>query len=654
MSIWPLLSLDAPQAPRPSRSPLLRLRLPAVGDGRRALFCHAFRLVSGLLLGALLLGSVAPADGWAQATEDALLRASNANASDFFGRSVALDGRFAIVGAPAEDDASNQTPDAGAAYIFERQADGTWTEVALLRAGTPRLFEGFGASVSIDDGRAVVGVPNRFSATGAAVVYEEQPDGTWAEVAQLRASNARLASGFGGSVSLDGDRILVGTPGEDNATGQDLADFGAAYVFERQPDGTWAETALLRASNAGSQDVFGRSVSISGERAVVGAEEEDGASDSAFGSGAAYVFERQTDGTWVETALLRVSSVTQGGSFGTSVAIDGPRVVVGAPTLGSGAAYVFTRQADGTWAETDLLRASNAEDRDEFGFSVGISGERVVVGAIRESGPSEQLSEAGAAYVFREQAGGIWEEAALLRASNADASDFFGFSVAIDGDHALVGAEREDSASNQAADAGTVYAFGPSKLPVELTAFGAVANDGGARLTWQTASETGNAGFEIQHQRPAAATWARLDFVESRAPSGTTTEPQAYRFDVGTLEAGTHRFRLRQVDLDGTESLSAPVALRVQMTRAAWLSPPAPHPVADRATIAFAVRETAETTVALYDLLGRRVKALYRGTPRAGETRRVALDTRGLASGTYVVRLQAGASIESQPVTVVQ
>jgi hypothetical protein len=253
------------------------------------------------------------------------------------------------------------------------------------------------------------------------------------EEALLRASNAGEGDGFGRSVSIAGDRAIVGAYFEDGA-GDGLLDSGAAYVYERDGSGTWQEVALLRASNAGEGDRFGVSVSIAGDRAIVGARFENGAGNGLLDSGAAYVYERDGSGTWQEVALLRASNAGVSDSFGRSVAIDGDRAIVGAYNedgagdglLGSGAVYVFERDGPGTWQEVTILRASNAGEFDSFGQSVAIDGDRAIVGADREDGAGDGPSGSGAAYVFERGGSGAWQEAAILRASNAGVVDRFG------------------------------------------------------------------------------------------------------------------------------------------------------------------------------------------------------------------------------------
>ena len=292
------------------------------------------------------------------------------------------------------------------------------------------------------------------------------------EQAILRASNAGADDLFGVSVAVAGDTAVVGAYLEDGASNS-----GAAYVFERNAGGVgnWGETAVLRASNAGASDQFGRSVAVSDDTVVVGAYTEDGAEDGLSNSGAAYVFERNQGGAgnWGETAVLRASNAGADDLFGISVAVSGDTAIVGANQedgagdglSNSGAAYVFERNKGGVgnWGETAVLRASNAGANDWFGYSVAVAGDTAVVGARQEDGAGDGLSDSGAAYVFERDAGGVgnWGETAVLRASNAGAFDEFGFSVAVSGDTAVVGAWYEDGAGDGLTDSGAAYLFGP-------------------------------------------------------------------------------------------------------------------------------------------------------------------------------------------------
>jgi len=192
-------------------------------------------------------------------------------------------------------------------------------------------------------------------------------------------------------------------------------------------------------------------------------------------------------------------------------------------------------------------------------------------------------------------------------------------------------------------------------LPVELASFEA-ARDGreSATLSWTTASEQNNAGFRVQHKAPSQDSWSRIGFVESKATGGTTTDATTYQFSAEDLSVGAHQFRLKQVDLEGTTHLHASVELELTMKQALRVSGPAPNPVRNQATVSFAVKERKEVTLTLYNLLGQKVRTLYRDVPAPGQAQRTPLDASTLSSGTYFLRLQADGKTKTRRVTVVQ
>ena len=367
--------------------------------------------------------------------QQAYLKASNTDAYDNFGDSVAVCGDTVVVGAPWEDSSAtgvggnqddNNALDAGAAYVFVRSGT-AWSQQAYLKASNAGAVDGFGGSVAVSGDTVVVGASNEDSSAGAAYVFVRS--GTaWSQQAYLKASNPGASDRFGISVAVSGDTVVVGAHWEDSsATGvggkqddNNALEAGAAYVFVRS--GTaWSQQAYLKASNAGAGDGFGFSVAVSGDTVVVGASGED--------SGATGVGGNQDDNN---------------ASF-------------------SGAAYVFVRSGT-TWSQQAYLKASNPGAGDEFGSSVAVSGDTVVVGARDEGGSA---SDAGAAYVFV-RSGTAWSQQAYLKASRTDVDDSFGCSVAVSGDTVVVGAQREDSnaagvngddSNNDVDDAGAAYVF---------------------------------------------------------------------------------------------------------------------------------------------------------------------------------------------------
>ena len=240
---------------------------------------------------------------------------------------------------------------------------------------------------------------------------------------------------FGLSVSIDGDYAIVGAHlDDDNASAS-----GSAYIFRRFGT-SWLEEAKLTASDGAVNDLFGRSVSLSGDRAIVGARGDD---DNGSSSGSAYIF-RRVGTVWTQEAKLTASDGQAGDRFGFSVSVDGDRAIVGADGdddngSNSGSAYIFRRFGT-SWLEEAKLTASDGAAFDRFGFSVSLSGDRAIVGARVDD---DNGSASGSAYIFR-RFGTSWLEEAKLTASDGAAFDQFGFSVSLSGDQAIVGAFRDD------------------------------------------------------------------------------------------------------------------------------------------------------------------------------------------------------------------
>ena len=201
---------------------------------------------------------------------------------------------------------------------------------------------------------------------------------------------------------------------------------------------------------------------------------------------------------------------------------------------------------------------------------------------------------------------------------------------------------------------GTILHTTNGSLPVELTHFEATLDGHDALLTWKTASETNNAGFEIQRiskNDGASPLWQALGFVDGH---GTTELPQSYAYRVEALEPGRHVFRLKQIDFDGTFEYHPEVEVVVEMTERFFVEPAYPNPFNPQARLRFAVQRAQAVEVGLFDLLGRRVAVLYTGMASAGQVQEVWIDGSALPSGLYVVRVQGASFVETQLVTLLK
>ncbi len=327
----------------------------------------------------------------------------------------------------------------------------------VVRYGEAHATDALGATLPVRLVARRDAIEIRVLVEGAAFPIEIDPM-MWLTQAKLTASDGATGDWFGNAVALSGDTALVGDQRKNSNT-------GAAYIFVRSGF-AWTQQQKLTASDAAAADWFGSSVSLSGDTALVGARYKD------YETGAAYVFVR-SGSTWTEQQKLAASDAATQDSFGWSVALSGDTALVGARQKSvygwkfAGAAYVFLRSGS-AWTQQQKLTASDAATDDFFGWSVALSGDTALVGAEGKN------SGTGAVYVFL-RSGSTWTEQQKLAASDAAASDAFGWSVALSGDTALVGAEGKNSS------AGAAYVFLRSgstwSEQQKLTASDAAASD---------------------------------------------------------------------------------------------------------------------------------------------------------------------------------
>ena len=319
------------------------------------------------------------------------------------------------------------------------------TEAKLTAGSDGAAGDLFGYSVSISGDTAVVGAWADDGNKGSAYVFVRS-GATWSKEAKLTADDRATDDSFGGSVSISGDTVVVGAGGDD-INGKTNA--GSAYVFVRTGT-TWSQEAKLIASDGAGSDMFGFSVSIDGDTVVVGAMGED--PSNIANAGSAYVFVRSGT-TWSEEQKLIAGDAAMFDMFGNSVSISGDTAVVGASldwnNSKKGSAYVFLRTGT-TWSQQAKLIASDAAAEDYFGISVSISGDTAVVGAHWDD------SKKGSAYVFV-RSGTTWsQEQKLTAGSDGAAGDYFGMSVSISEDTVVVGAHQDDDTYGQS---GAAYVF---------------------------------------------------------------------------------------------------------------------------------------------------------------------------------------------------
>jgi len=439
--------------------------------------------------------------------QQAYFKASNTDAGDQFGFSVAMSDTWVVIGAPGEDSsaegvngnqADNSANGSGAAYVFNGVYEATWSQWAYLKKRQSTQGENFGASVAVWGDWFLVGAPRASASSigeaGKLEVFLFEIIGRRWEARQiLQSENPQLSARFGHSVAIDqsaalpGPYFMVGSPYRDTAGGG--ADAGWVETF-RYNSGTrnWDFDEVLIASPQSSRALFGWSIAVSGDTAVVGAP---GHTSS---QGRAFVYKRlgfPCVNCWaLQGSALALSTPAPNDKFGNSVAIAGDTIVVGAPgrTI-SGRVYVFAR-AGTTWSQQAELTASHPLIGGQFGSSVAVAveGNTVVVGS------------PGRAYVFA-RSGTNWLQQAQLTAIRPDAGDNFGASVAMWDDRVVVGAYGEDSnatgvngnqADNSAIGSGAAYMFMPGAIvPPGFRITSIVrTNDNDLLITWNTRGTT--------------------------------------------------------------------------------------------------------------------------------------------------------------------
>ena len=385
---------------------------------------------------------------------------SDGEGEDYFGYSLAVsaDGSTVVVSAPYDDD---KDTDSGSVYVFAKQSNGSYlqTQKLVTSDGTADDYFGDSLAVSADGSTVVAGIPwdyGKGDYSGFAYIFTKETNGSYLETQKLAPDDGAAGDRFGWSVavSADGSTVVVGAYGDDDGKGSKS---GSGYIFTRQSNGSYVQTQKLTSGDGTANDQFGRSVAVTGDGSTVvvgtpwiGAKDTD--------SGSAYVFTKQADGSYLQPQKLVAVDGASGDNFGDSLAVsaDGLIIVIGASCSGgkgidSGSVYIFTKQANGSYLETHKLVATDGAASDQFGWSVAVSadGTTVVIGAFRDD---DKGSDSGSVYIFTKQADGSYLEIQKLVAADGAVGDNFGYSVAVSNTSVVIGAYNY-------LDQGAVYVY---------------------------------------------------------------------------------------------------------------------------------------------------------------------------------------------------
>ena len=500
------------------------------------------------------------------------------------------------------------------ATIYENDGTGSFSDMGAGLQGAYRSSAAFGDVEG--DGDSDLVIAGRVSKSPSISLYTNDGDGTFTERSIGAAPLDRAAVEFG-DVDDDGDPDLL-------AAGENEDGESVMTVYENDGAGHFSDLGA------------GLTVGAAGGAVSIGDANGDGNYDVAVTgdrAGDISAGETKRGGTTLYEPL-RADAVSASAS--TSVGADGS-----ADFGDTGVDIDFTGTSG---SGSVLVKKLDTRPRGTRGIPEdNVSTYRFVIGA----------------------SGGLTFDEAAVRfdtgtlAGASDASNVTVYSRPVQAEGSFTELPTSVESGDLVATANSfsefVLASDSEPLPVELASFDASqSGESDVELRWTTASETNNAGFRVQHRASGKESWTKLGYVASKASGGTTTEAKTYRFDAEDLAVGTHEFRLKQMDLDGTAHLHDPVDVELQMQQALRLKAPAPNPVQGQAQLSFAVRDQTETTITMYNPLGQKVAVVYRGTPPAGEQQTAQVTTDDLASGVYFLRLQAGGTTKTQKMTVVR
>jgi hypothetical protein len=611
------------------------------GTGATTLFASglALLLAAALLLGATAASAAPPRSAQPQgsaqgllallALQQAQLTAGDGAANDFFGYSVAIAGDTALVGAYNDGVGANTSQ--GSAYVFTRSGS-TWSQQAKLTANDGAAGDYFGVSVAIAGETALVGAfrddvganPDQ----GSAYVFSRS-GATWSQQTKLTANDGAANDRFGWSVAIAGETALVGAYYDDVGANTEQ---GSAYVFSRAGS-TWSQQAKLTAApgDGAAGDYFGYSVAIAGDTALVGAPYDTVGANARQGS--AYVFSR-AGSTWSQQAKLTAApgDGAAGDYFGYSVAIAGETALVGAhlddvgANTDQGSAYVFTR-AGSTWSQQAKLTADAGAAGDYFGVSVAIAGETALVGANYDDVGAN--ANQGSAYVFS-RSGTTWSFQARLTAGDGAADDRFGHSVAIAGETALVGALSDDVGANT--DQGSAYAFLLDGAPPTSSAsFGPAANAAGwnnAAVTVTLAASDAISGIaSTEYRLQGAAAWTPYTGAFPVTTQGQSTWEYRSTDLAGNVEAS----KSFTVKLDSQRPTTKAFAAKVRKGKTVKLG----YQVVDAGPGC----GSAKATIKIYK--GRKLKQTLKAVACATNVKKTVSWKATLPKGTYTIKVFA-------------
>lgn len=428
------------------------------------------KLISRLLIVLSILCFTLSSSAYAlTANEITKLMAPDGTDGDSFGGAISIDNTTMTVGAIRNDD---NGVDTGSVYVFDKDINGHWQQTAKLIASDGLPNDRFGVQVALKGNTLFVGslADNGIDVdNGAVYIFNLDTSGTWVESAKLIPppnSDTGINSGFATSLSTDGDTLLVGSS-HDDAAGYNA---GAVFVYESDIYGNWNyQTALLPPQPIPPQsttEFFGKAVSLEGNTALIGASWD---SDIGLRAGAAFIYERDVNGSWSLQQKLHANDGMPDDNFGQIALLRNDTAIISSHWndeigINAGAVYIFEK-VSGVWNQSSKILASDGDPSDFFGTSIAFDGEILVIGT---PGYDSIIngSGAGSAYVYQRTSGGIWSEELILVPSDAALDDQYGAAVALDDTGTLViGSKNVKDLSGN--NLGSVFVYEHSELDTD-------------------------------------------------------------------------------------------------------------------------------------------------------------------------------------------
>jgi hypothetical protein len=569
--------------------------------------------------------------------------ASDRSSYSRFGESIAASGDDIVVSAPLDSrDITGNNPVgwAGSIYMINKNQGGpdNWGQRQKLAMGYVNQYQNYGSSVAVDGAYAVVGVKGDgigasgstefIRGAGSAYIYKSV-NGVWTPIKKITASSRELNAYFGARVAIRGNTIVIGAYGvNDSLAYPFVLGAGAVYVFNKDQGGidNWGQVKKIKTTSPTASGMFGFSVAIRGNTIAVGAPGENGyaSGNTVTNAGAAYLFDKDQGGVnnWGQTFKISASDKSANDYFGESIDVSDSTVVVGASAesensngtntmVNAGSAYIYSKISSNYWVQTKKIVASDRAAYDFFGRGVSINNNTIVIGAPgadKDETGANPVSEAGAAYVFSKDQGGInnWGEVKKIVAADRSSKAFFGNDIAVNGPLILVGATGEGkdvNGANPITKAGAAYTFGQNQ--------GGVSNWG--QLQKMVANDRmaeAQFGYSLAMSENSILIGSPYDTKDANGADSIANAGSAYFFWNGNGPAAVAQIQLIE---------------KVLLI---------PNPTSDKFTITG--KEIKGTSIQLLDATGR---LLYRYHPLTNdEPIRIA----HLPSGIYYLRFEDG------------